>query len=277
MKSQTDPRDWPFIVDVWGSFTPGQVRILWRDESRPPHPEMDALIEREWAHHVERVTVRGGVLYNGPLLRYLRHRVEGGLLTLEAGPTDYANFFCTNYLHPEWGERFGQGHFSNPIGVSGTVITADGWLLQGLRNDRVASHAGCIHTFGGALDLNDRDSQGGFDAFGSIRRELREELGLTEAKIEELVCLGLIRDAQLRQPELVFDVRVRLSRDEVASRIQPDDPEHAGVVGCEDRPEAVGRFLAGRSNIVPIGVGALALHVRRRFGESAYRTLGYRG
>ncbi len=263
----------PFIVEVSGRFGPDDVRVRWRDEPKPSDPDLDALIERVWTEQTRAAERTGAILFNGPLARYLRHRVHRGVLTMDVGPTDYAHFLATNLLNHERGDEIGWERFSNPVGTSATVITSDGFLVFGRRNQRVAYHPGYLHTFGGALESADRREDGSLDAFASIRRELLEELGLRDDDVVQLVCLGLIRDRQIRQPELIFDAHVRQARDDLADRIDHggDHEEHDQIEACPDRPDAILPFIRRPNPIAPIAVGALFAHGRLCFGDTWHR------
>lgn len=262
----------PFLIEVYGQFGPGRLRIIWRDEERPPHPALDALVAQTWERQLSAARSSGRMLFNGRLARYLCHHLENGTLVIDAGPTDYANFLATNLLNCERGQEWGWGLFSNPIGTSAAPVTSDGWILLGRRNQRVAFHASYAHTFGGALEPGDRRPDGLIDAFDSIRRELREELALGDADLEPdgIVCLGLIRDPAIRQPELVFEAPVRLSREEAAGRLNLADPrqEHTALLACRDEPGAIVPFIRANTPIAPVAIGALCLHGRRQFGEA---------
>jgi 8-oxo-dGTP pyrophosphatase MutT (NUDIX family) len=254
-----------FVVDVFGEFAPGQVRIRWHGDAAPVDPQIEQL-KAAWPEQVEAVRRRGGVLFNGPMVGYRGHRLEGGTLFFEAGPTDYATFLCTNYLNHALGDRIGWHKFANPIGISANVITDDGWVLYGRRGDRVAIHPNMIHTFGGTIEPGDRTPDGEVDAFASMRRELEEELRLAPAELVELVCLGMLHDAELHQPELIFDARIACSRAELAARLTPDDPEHAAIAACADRPEAYASWPDSSCPVAPVALGALRLHARRMSG-----------
>lgn len=262
----------PFLIDVQGEYRRGRLHVLWRDVPPPVHPELDALIAETWARECERHRRAGGMLFNGQLARYLSHACGPDGLTLEVGPTDYASFLGTNLYNPHRAEEFGWACFSNPIGTSGTPITSDGWLLLGRRSERVAFHAGFYHTFGGGLEAADRRDDGTLDAFGSILRELREELAVHESEVADLVCLGLIRDPAIRQPELIFDVFIRLTRAQVAERLNLDDAhqEHTAMVACRDDVEAMRAFIRDHQPITPVAQGALHLHARRRWGAELF-------
>lgn len=263
----------PFGIDVQGEFGPGQLEVIWRDEPRSAHAELDAFVARVWAEQCKAAQRNGQMLFNGPLARLLRFSVAGGTLLLEVGPTDYANFMATNLLYLHETARFGPHLRSDPVGTSALPVTSDGWLLCGRRSGRVAFHAGFVHVFGGGLEAGDRREDGSIDAFESVFRELWEELHVNIADIVQPVCLGLIRDPAILQPELTFEVPLRLERSELAGRLDPhaSDQEHTELVWCRDHPEAILKFLAETRPITPVAVGAFCLHGRRRFGEDVCR------
>jgi len=261
-----------FEVAVYGAFGPGQLDVLWRDEPRPPHAALDAMIARTWETCRRQAERDGALLFDGQLARYLRHRVEAGRLVVEVGPTDYANWMGTNFCNWQRGDEFGWELYSNPIGTTATLITTDGWLLYGRRSRRVACLAGYIHTFGGTLEVGERRSDGTFDVFESVRRELKEELDLAPDDVTRMVCLGFILDTTIRQPELIFDAYVRMGRSEIEARFRPDDPEqeHEAIVALRDEPAAAVPFIRSADRIAPVAVGAICIHGRRCFGEAWY-------
>lgn len=261
-----------FAVDVSGLFGPGRLDLLWRDEHRPPHAALDTMIAETWDRCRREAEETGVLLFNGPLVRLLRHRVIDGRLIMEVGPTDYAEWMGTNFCNWPRGDEFGWDLFSNPIGTTATLITRDGWLLYGRRSRRVACHAGYVHTFGGGLEPGERRADGTFDVFECVCRELKEELHLDAADIASMDCVGLIHDTTIRQPELIFDAHVGLSRAEIEARFRPDDPdqEHTSLVALRDEPDAAMPFIRSAEPIAPIAVGAICQHGRRCFGEAWY-------
>jgi len=280
----------PFVVGAVGSFGPGKLRIVWQDRARPTTDELEELITAAWDAKVEQTQRTGGILFDGALARYLHHEVCDGCLELLVGPTSYRDFVGTNLANRHQVGRFGWQRFSNPVGTTATIITRDGWLLYGRRSARVAYHAGYLHTFGGSLEQCDvaaetcgASGRGTIDAFASIRRELQEEIHLADDEIDELVCLGLIRDCEILQPELIFDATVRLRWEALLERLDPTDPyqEHVAIEACRDEPDALAPFLQGAGKIAPVAVAAVLLHGWRRWGhawfDEAARALTRRG
>ena len=90
-------------------------------------------------------------------------------------------------------------------------------------------------------------------------------------------CVGLIHDMTIRQPELIFDAVLGLTRAEVEARFRPEDAdqEHDSIVALRDEPDAAIPFIRSAAPIAPIATGAICQHGRRHaFGESWYaRTL----
>ena len=103
-----------FAVDVFGRFGPGQLDLLWREERRPAHAALDAMIAKTWDHCRREAERTGALLFNGQLVRLLRHRVEDGRLMMEVGPTDYADWMGTNYANWQRGDEFGWDLYSQP-------------------------------------------------------------------------------------------------------------------------------------------------------------------
>lgn len=257
----------PFEVDAIGVFDTSRLQIVWRDEKTAPEPELDRMVEQVWRRELQRARRLGGHLFNGQLVRYLRHELREGSLRVEVGWTDYARFMGTNYLNWHRGDELGWERYSNPLGVSANVVTCDGWMVLGRRNEKVACHPGYVHSLGGSLEASERQADGRLDAFACMRRELREEAGIEAEDLEEMVCLGIIRDPYVRQPELIFDARLRLTLEEVTRRVHASDEEHTGVEACRDTGESIETFVRTTQRIAPVAVGALCLHGRRRYGE----------
>jgi hypothetical protein len=261
--------DLSLCLHAQGPFFDGQVRMWWCDDAPSLGEGVKALVAEIWSEEVERARRQGRNLFNGQLVRYLRHRVLDGWLEIDVGPTDYAHFLGTNVLNAHRAEEIGWDQFSCPMGTSTTLLTADGWLLAGRRNERVAIHRGAVHTFSGGLEAGHKLTDGSFDVFSNMHRELQEELGLGGGDIVEMVCLGLICDRKVRQPELIFDTQVGLTREEIFARHDPESPneEHAEIVGCRCEPDAIMQFLESCGLTAPLTLGTFCLVGRRWFGQ----------
>lgn len=161
------------------------------------------------------------------------------------------------------------GGFSPPIGTTATILTADGYLLYGRRNNKVVFHADYLHTLGGALEPGNTGAPGQLDGFGSIQCELHEELHLEPADCAAIVCVGMIRDRQIWQPELLFEVTSRLSQAEILGRLDlTNDEEHCPIEACVAQPGALAGFLPACGLVAPVAVGSMLLHGWHHWGSS---------
>jgi hypothetical protein len=259
----------PFAVDAFGEFPPGRVRVHWSDAPRPSTPELERLIDESWRQASASSKRTGAILFNGKLVRWLGQRVEDGVLHIDAGPTDYRDFVGTNLYNNRRIAEFRRERFANPIGTTATILSSDGWLLYGRRSHRVAWHAGCLHTFGGALEAADVRPDGTIDVFAAVHRELAEELLLTDEHIAGTVCVGLIHDHEIWQPELLFETQVQLTRAELLGRLDHADAhqEHTAIECVRDEPDALVPFIRTAAPIAPVAIGAVCLHGRRRWGR----------
>lgn len=263
----------PYSVLMQGRFPPQRVCIVLDPRERPTTAQLDALIEAEWLPRLADAHRDGRLLFNGELLRYVGHRVlDGRLFELTVGPTCYRDFVGTNLYNNRRVDEFGWAAFSNPVGTTATLLTADGRICYGRRSMQVAFHAGHVHTFGGALEPGDRDANGAIDVFDSVRRELLEEVGLCPDELESLTCVGLIRDTEILQPELLFEARVPLTTADLIERWTTAEArdEHHELIDLPNEPDAVVPFIRSCGEIAPVAIGALMLHGLHQWGQAWY-------
>jgi 8-oxo-dGTP pyrophosphatase MutT (NUDIX family) len=242
------------IFRVTGEFPRGAVRTRWVADARPRIAEVETAVDQAWIDANRRP---GVVLYDLPMCR-LESFVADAQLLLNLSPTSYKTFVGTNYAHPQWAQRYGAKVLANPLGVSAVVESADGFFLLGRRNDTVAHYPQRIHTFAGALEPEESG-----DVFASVQREVMEELNLSAKDLGDIVCVGLVEDASLYQPELIFHQRSSLMRPEIEKQL--DAAEHSELIVVETKPELI-KAAAEDAQLTPVAAAGLLLCGRRRFG-----------
>ena len=250
-----------------GRWGPGRVRTAWVPDGRKRLSRIDHLIESAWAEASARPAVH---LFDGPMCRLESFAPTPQSLDLSLSPTSYKVFLGTNMNHPELAQTYGREVLANPLGLSVGLVTADDFLLLGRRNTSVAYYPGRVHPFAGALEPRDASAPDG--VFAGARRELAEELSLTDADLDPgaLQCLGIMEDAALLQQELAFTARCRLNRAGVESRL--DRVEHDAIVAIPPDVKAVGEILENTSEFTPVAVGTLMLWGRESFGPEWFDT-----
>jgi len=241
---------------VLGNWREEQVRIRRVQQTRPRVAEIEVMIEQAW----KQAKARPGVnLFDGPMCRLEKWEQGTSELLLELSETTYSAFLGTNLNHPELADRYGEAALANPVGVSPALVTADGYVLMGRRNDSVAYYPRRIHPFAGALDPADAS------VFEAVRRELWEELHLRAEDLVEVRCTGIAEDRSIRQPELIFSARTLRTRAEVEARL--DQAEHVGVWACPATREGVETALESAEEFTPVAVAALVMWGRGEFLE----------
>lgn len=267
--------DHPFLVEVDRSYAPAQLMQEWVEIPRMSSPTVEEMIARTW--EVESALAQDGArtLYNGQIGRLTGIVSSDSNLTLKLGPTNYRDFLGTNLFHAADVSRLGGRLLADPLGISGLVLTRDGFVVLGVRGRKVVFHAGHVHTFGGLLENADR-APAGYDLIGSLRRELNEEMGLVEPDITSVTVTGLVRDRLILQPELIFDVLTRLSRAELVARFDPvSDLEHTEWIFVADDPDALVEFLRKKRSITAVAKAALLLHGKHAWGTTWYEQANY--
>lgn len=246
--------DFPAI----GRWLAGQITVSWVASSRPIIPELEAAIERAWATALSRPGIH---LFDGPMCRLESLAVEPDALRLTVSRTSYKPFVGTNMFNPRLADRYGSGAMANPVGLSAALLSGDGFVLLGRRNENVAYYPKYVHPFAGCLEPSES-----VDVFREILRELREELSLADADVEEITCAGVARDRSLGQPELVFLVRVRHGRAKIESQL--DAGEHLGIWSSPIDRSAFERALDSGERFTPVGLASLLLLGREQWGDN---------
>jgi hypothetical protein len=141
----------------------------------------------------------------------------------------------------DWG--FDSGNGRNIFGAA-LLRPTDGGLIMG-RMAATTANAGKIYPASGTLDLGDVAADGSIDIEASLRRELKEEMGLeadslTKGEayiiIEDIarICVGRIYETGKTGSETIAEIRANLAQDA--------DPELADAVHVRkgmDLPDAI--------------------------------------
>lgn len=262
-----------FFLDCVGKFAPHQVHVAWSPLHRSTTPEVENIIAQTWAAETDCARQVGKNLFDGRLCRLLEFDCSGGQMSLTLGPVGFKEFLGTNLTHAYLRYTQGPEVLANALGVSAVVQTSDGFLMLGRRSQHVIYHAGRIHPLGGVVDA---PSDGQLpDPFKAVVREIMEEANLSEDQIHPPLCLGLIRDKSIVQPELLFDVAV--SADFCAlrnsSRQAPDVYEHSELLPVRNHPAAVVSFIEQNyGDLTPLGTASLLLHGLHSWGSGWFAT-----
>lgn len=209
-------------------------------------------------------------LYDAQLFR-LVFAEEGsdGKLHLVLSDTSYKEYSTTRVA--EFAHGRARQELGNALAVCSVVETTDGFILYE-RRQRTAVHLGRYHVIAGFFERErDRDIAGQPDPFVAMRRELREETGITAEDIQEQCCLGAVYDITSPHGELCFVTRLTISLDEVRTRV-PEDDEIQQLLALSVTPESLRDFLLNNhGNISATGEPTLLLYGALRFGEAWFK------
>jgi hypothetical protein len=239
-----------------GNWEHDQVTCAWAPSTFSPPIPVRAEIDRSW----EMLARRPGVnLFDGPMCRLESSRADDASLSMLFSQTSYKCFCGTNMHNPQFAAQHGPAAMANPLGLSVALISRDGSLVLGRRNERVAYYPGRIHPFAGALEPSDA-----LDVFSAVERELSEEMALSPTDVTQLRCLGLAEDLSLLQPELIFYAQATKTLAELKQGL--DHAEHEAMVAIDTTPETFDRELASAKLYTPIALATLLLCGHHLFG-----------
>jgi hypothetical protein len=238
-----------------GDWDEKAVRVSWTASTRVSDPRVEGLIDAAWAGASQR---KGIQLFDGPMCRLESFTATPSKLELKVSRTSYRTFLGTN-MTLGMVAAFSASR-ANPIGLSTSMQSSDGYVLLGRRTETVAYYPGRIHPFAGAAEPADP-----LNLFDEVRRELDEELAFRPDDIADLRCVAMVEDGSLAQPELVFHCRSTRPRDEIVAQL--DQTEHRSAWSAPADPDALAVALKHPAPFTPVAIATLLLFGRSAFGE----------
>ncbi|HAU37709.1 MAG TPA: hypothetical protein DCX07_08330 [Phycisphaerales bacterium] len=268
--SGNGPRDCGlFFLDVIGQYAPDRISVRWCDTPRATNDKLEALIEQTWTGEMERARQTERRLFDGRLCRLVHCEASEQRLELTVGAVSYREFLGTNLRQAHVRYLYGGDVLANPLGVSAALATNDGFLIFGRRSERVSHHAGRIHPLGGMVEppASSRETP---DPLSDMLNELREETNLPDSCVRECVCLGLVRDKHIVQPELVFDIAVDADAATIRQSFGEavDAGEHSELLAVRSHPSVVVNFIEQRfGELTPVALATMLLYGLRHWGS----------
>jgi len=263
-----------FFLDVMDQFAPDKVHVNWSDHPRATNDSIEELIEKSWLDQIQRAEGTGTKIFNGQLCRLISHRCDNAHLNLTLGPVSFKEFIGTNATQAYIRHLHGPEVMANPLGVSAAVCTSDGLIVLGMRSSNMIQYAGRIHPIGGTVEPPEADGDSP-DPFKAIIDELHEETAVPPESVSSIICLGLVRDRNTVQPELIFDCHVDCDVVSLfaSAATAPDAAEHSSMVPVRDHPGAVVSFMENHfSQLTPVAMATLLLHGLRHWGSGWFAT-----
>jgi hypothetical protein len=201
-------------------------------------------------------------LFNGQLFRLEKYRASAEHLELVLGQTCYRDQIYCNAHVQTLAQAHGENVLARGLGVSAMVITSDGYLPLMLRGPHVGEEPGKLDVFGGHAHPDRHLRHGQPDLFAAMVEEMVAELNVAPDDIDENFCCGLVENLRTHKPDLVFEISLHKTREEIA-RLAADAPEAEEVAELFFIPgedEALKNFLARHEHdLTPSAHGTLAL------------------
>ncbi len=239
-------------------YRPG-VRIRWE-------PSVEKFIDKAWEAYVRASEDAGITVYNGRIFRLDSFDWTSGRLSLRLSDVDFRS--CIGSGTNRFATAFPHVPRANPLTVAVALVTIDGKIVLEKRS-RIDARRRKYHVIAGFMEREFDVSDGQPNPFDTLRREVREELGLILE--DPLYGTGLVR--AVYGFELCFYSRLPISFERLLE-IKADgdtDCEIDALEAIEDSPAAVASFLLRHTtDFVPSGRACLLLYGRGAYGEHWY-------
>jgi len=187
------------LQNIHGRWEEGQVVHLSEPQLQLP----DGLSEAA-AVHFETFRRNHPDSYDGNLVRLHEICPVGDKLLLRTSPARFSWYLATR--HPEIPDGWPR---ADPIGTTSILVTRDEHVLVTVRSLQADQNAGGLYYVGGLAEYED---DGRLDLFDNAKREVEEEVGLSnKIAISDISLIGFDYDPVFPHPEAFFRVEIPIS------------------------------------------------------------------
>jgi len=230
----------PNYLLVDGNFAPGDLCIEVVKSSRILAPEVELMIEENWANLL--LNPSTSHFFDGALWRYVAHEYTDNKIKIIVEPTSFRAYKGMNIDHPEFFHKYGQEAMASPLVVAAMVKTSDNYLLFPRRSQKVALFQNQIHIIGGLVSRK-RDVLTGEEIFQAMQDEIIEETGVQADEIEYLKCEGLRFHLPYHNYVFAFKTGIKINASELKNRVGVDAYEHEDFIFVPDRLYELDEFV----------------------------------
>ncbi|HEV7235530.1 MAG TPA: NUDIX hydrolase [Ktedonobacteraceae bacterium] len=260
-----------FEILARGLYRPDQLAISYDPSlTMPVTLAIQSWMDIVWLRQLGEAKAQNFRLYDSQLFRLIHAEARAdGKLYVVVGNTSYKEYATSRIAEFVNGRT--RQELGNALAVCSVVETTDGYILYE-RRQKTAVHLGRYHVIAGFFERErDSDATGQPDPFAAMRRELREETGITAQDIHEEYCLGAVYDTTNPHGELCFFTRLNITLAEVRTRV-PEDDEIQQLLALHVTEESLRDFLlSNHGNISATGEPNLLMYGALRFGEAWFQ------
>lgn len=258
--------EYPAQILTVGSFPEENIEMAMEDV-QPLPPEIEARIEEIWAEE-QRYNPNLFSRPNTLLAASEIDVIDGTHLRIRCMLSDYKYFMGTT--HESVAPLLLDAGFClhRAIGFLAVTITSDGYVMLGVRSPKIDWPTLRHVVPAGRLTPQQEHPYKG------VRDEFKSELGLDEADIVSLRCVGIVANLTWRRLnyEFVFLARTALSFPRMMERARGarSGSEHSQLEPFSWNPYVLrGILMADPDGFVPTGFGGVAICLQREFGATA--------
>jgi 8-oxo-dGTP pyrophosphatase MutT (NUDIX family) len=256
-----------FEVLAQGLFTQNDVQVDYRPGRHVRWGQSaETFIENTWQAHMRASCGRGMTAYNGNVFHLDAFNKTSDRLFLTVSDMEFRS--CIGTGTADFAVAFPQEPQANPLSVSIVLVTIDGKIVLEKRS-RIDARRRRYHVIAGFMEHGHDVLDSKLHPFDTIKREVREELGLTFAT--PLYATGLVR--AITGSEICFYSRLNISYKTLLEikATEKTDAEIEALEAIDDSPTAIADFLADHTaDLVYFGRACLLLYGHIAYGKEWY-------
>jgi 8-oxo-dGTP pyrophosphatase MutT (NUDIX family) len=231
----------------------------------PANRKVYEIIEEEWDRYsaIQISSGKHDYLTITSLFRYEGHKTTEDDVIINLSQTDYKEVYGTNIKHPEIYSEFGNDFMGNALGICCLIRTKDNRFLIFKRAENVLELPGYYHLCAGHFERGKDTIERQADVVAAMKREMAEEVSISQMQINEIIPVGLCRSLISYKPELLFKCTVNLTSDSISENQFNFEHKEGFLL---DEKELVQFLLKHHAKFVPAGKANIICHLISKYG-----------
>lgn len=176
-----------------------------------PEESVLPLVDKSWNEY----SVNGISLGNSVVSYVTGYKPVNNAVQLSLGKSDFKTLHGYFHNYDQISKIIDEQNIPHGLAVTSSVITLDNKLLIAKRNERVSTYKNCWHVFGGFVDAGALSEDNIINTDEHIRRELREELGISDNNIIFSYPTALVKIQNTNRISLLYITKLNLTSEDI--------------------------------------------------------------
>ena len=238
---------------ISGLYDEQHVQVAFTPQKYTRNNHVQDYIKNQW----NEVIKKNPSMFAGDLLGVKENNSDSKNIRLDTILTRFDDYYIVGT--PNFQQKFPDEKNTNVLSAGCILVTSDNYLVFGKRSDKLVISPGKITIVSGMVDRNDVVDNKKADLFSCIKREIKEEVGVSSNEIHDLICIGLVNKSNNKGIFVPFFARLTISFEKLCEK--SNDGELTELIKTTNSETGILKILEKPSNLSSVASASLQIYL----------------